>query len=258
MAKYNGNGFTESETLKENVELKSKIESLEAEIHGLEDEMCKLRNNTSKEQTKNEEMIKLLQSEIKELKADLKQKEERIKLLEEKYQTDSDRLYVSQLAFLFERAVCSYVLPKVFENNQFATIKSLLNHLNGGIPLPLPLNKADEAKILRDGRRRWEEVCDNLQLPEEWKTRSGGWNNDDRRVPPIIRAIGYLKKDRVTVAHPSPIKLSEAKEKVESDSIKEQYKLSWQYELIKDFICSPRTQEYLKKGNLDKNLIDFN
>ena len=263
MAAFNGNGSTESETLKENVELKSKIESLEAEIHELEVEMCKLRNDTSEDiksqRTKIEklkETIKSLQSEIKELKADLKQKEERIKSLEEKYQTDSERLYVSQLAFLFERAVCSYVLPEVFEGDRFATIKSLLNHLNGGVPLP-PV-KADKAKILSEGRKRWEEVCDKLQLPVQWKTKSGSWDIRDPNVPQILRAIGYLKKDRVTVAHPSPIKLSVAKEKVLSDSIKDKYKPYWQYEPIKNFICSPHTQEYLKKGNLDQKLIDFN
>ena len=275
MAARNGLVPTASETTRQNEKLKNEIASLKAEreslkltVSELDDEMCKLRNDTKKD-------IKLLRSEIKELKAESKEEEEmlqrkteqlekRIKSLQSEIKElkaiiksfeerrGSDLLYLSQLAFLFEQTVCSYVLPDVFKKDNFATIKSLLDILNGGVRHD-NIDKNKEAKILRDGRRRWEEVCDNLHFPEEWKTKSEKWKINDCRVPPIIRAIGYLKKCRVAVAHPSPIKLSEAKEMVLSDSIKEKFTDS-QYELIKDFICSMR--ENLEKGNLHHDEID--
>ena len=254
MAARKGSARTESKTKRQIDELNTKIDELNTKIDELNTKIESLEAKIMSLQEENEPLegkVKDLSESIEKLKADL---EEKIKNLEE-YKSDTDRLYVSQLAFLFERAVCSYVLPDVFEDNKFATIKRMLGHLNGNASLPFhPDTKEEEDKILRDGRRRWEEVCDNLQLPREWKKKSGDWDFQDRDVPQILRAIGYLKKDRVTVAHPSPIKLSEAKEMVLSDSIKEKFTDS-QYELIKDFICSMR--ENLEKGHLHHDEIDF-
>ena len=259
MAAYNGNGSTEyHEIMEENAQLKSKIKSLESEITLLEEERESLKGKIESLEAESES-LQLLESRVEDQSKRIHELEDEIKKLKEvlkNYEKDLDRLYLSQLAFLFEQAVCSYVLPDVFEGNNFATIKKLLGCLNGGKKLPVKFKKAREAKILSDGRRRWEEVCDNLQFDAEWKAKAADWDFDDYDVPQILQAIGYLKEDRITVAHPSPIKLSVAKEKVLSDSIKDQYQPRWQYEPIKEFICS--MPEYLKKGNLHHDKIDFN
>jgi hypothetical protein len=84
-------------------------------------------------------------NKIAQLTKEIQSKDDRIKNLE----GDQDTLYISQVAFQFEQAICTYVLPKVFKNDQHTTIKSLLKHLQRGLPKSI----ADPSRrLLLEGR----------------------------------------------------------------------------------------------------------
>ena len=95
------------------------------------------------------------------------------------------------IAVYVEQAICSYVLPEVFMNNLSASLHDLLNSKN--TLFPLSPDEYDCKKILHEARKRWVVVCKDFKFPDEWKTRSGGWNIYDCTVPGDIRAIGVLK-----------------------------------------------------------------
>ena len=200
---------------------KEKIESLEKEVN-------KLQENEKKIKTDADEVKKSLQKQIHDLKEEL-----------ENFKKGSDMLYVSQAACLFEQAICTYVMPDVFSNDKFATIKQLLNYLNGGFELPLEQGKVDEQEILCTAKKRWSEMCEILQLPNEWKKKAGSWKPADRTLPDVIRAIGILKRERIPVAHPKFISLTSAEEKVKSDSIKHSLS-TWQFNVVRGFFGSLR------------------
>ena len=198
--------------------------------------------------------IKKLQQRVTELESELKERDHRVESLQEKvshmeslqeevrkvkeelrnFHRDYDQLYISQAACYFEQAICSHVLPHVFKNDNFATIRKLMNYLNGRKKIPFRIAKSESDKILCQAKQRWETVCRGLNLPHEWMEMSGDWDLDDPDVPDIIRAIGYLKEKRIPIAHPKEIKVDLAKEKVESELIKASMQ-EWKYPLVKKF-----------------------
>ena len=143
-------------------------------------------------------------------------------------------LYISQVAYQFEQAICSYILPEVFEKDQHATIKSLLKYLHGKSRLPI----ADRSgKLLREAKERWDKVCVHLNLPAISEGDGGftQWGHDESSTPDIIKALSLLKKNRHTIAHPRPISLKLAGEKL--PAVKGKMPL-WHFKLIEDFIAS--------------------
>ena len=55
------------------------------------------------------------------------------------YKKELDMLMINQAACLFERAICSHVLPEVCEKNKFVSIRQLLNYLDDSKKLPKDL-----------------------------------------------------------------------------------------------------------------------
>ena len=115
-----------------------------------------------------EERIFELTRELKSKDDDIKSLKVRITNLEEKERSlvksdhDHDTLYISQVAYQFEQAICTYILPSVFEKDQHATIQSLLKYLHGKSQLPI----ADPSgKLLLEAKERWDKVCVHLNLP---------------------------------------------------------------------------------------------
>ena len=239
------------------IELQDQKNLLKAKIDSLTAEMSKMKQALDSKDVKIDDLtsdIKKLQQRVTELESELKERDRRIESLQEKvshmeslqeelrklkeefkdFHRDYDQLYISQAACYFEQAICSHVLPQVFENDNFATIRKLMNYLNGRKKLPFCIAKSESDIILCQAKQRWEIVCRGLNLPDEWKEMSGDWDLDDPDVPDIIRAIGYLKERRIPIAHPRQIKVDLAKEKVESDLIKASMK-EWKYSLVKKF-----------------------
>ena len=134
-------------------------------------------------------------------------------------------------------------------NDKHATIKQLLNYLNGGIELPVEQEESNERELLRAAKKRWDKVCELLQLPDEWKSKAGDWRATDRNLPGVIKAIGFLKRKRIAVAHPQSISLQAAEVKIESDSTKNSFP-PWQIKVVKDLI------EFLRSPVLRANIMD--
>ena len=206
----------------DNEESKLLLVSLQKKVEDLKE---KLSNGMQEQKV----LITTLQSQVKDLTDKLSNSEK-----------STDKLYLCQAALLFEQAVCISVLPKVFTGDNFASIKSLLNYLNGDHPLPLDPEKDDIDDVLQKAKCKWNKICEALRLPEEWKRKKGKWKSSDRRVPKVLRAMDLLKQARVPVAHPNPIKVSEAERVIKSDAIKTGMP-PWQYEIIDEFICSLRS-----------------
>lgn len=76
-----------------------------------------------------------------------------------------------QIAYYFEQALCLHILPEVFIDKQNASIHNLLDYINGDSEgtFPLDPNEYDRKKILSEARERWDAMCENLDLPSEWK-----------------------------------------------------------------------------------------
>ena len=163
------------------------------------------------------------------------------------YECDQDRLYLCQVAVEFERALCSHVIPEVFsiarnKRTSSANLDRLLNMLNSGDLglIPLSPTKYNIKAILSSARQRWEKVCEDLQLPPEWKTITGKEVNfSHASVPPIFRAMALLKEKRNPVAHPTPVSLQVAEQKIKVTSIQDEME-EWEFELVRDFISSLR------------------
>ena len=47
-----------------------------------------------------------------------------------------------------------------------------------------------------------------LEFPREWGKQAKTGTDDGNGIPDTIRAIGWLKQDRIAIAHPVPIKLN--------------------------------------------------
>jgi hypothetical protein len=155
---------------------------------------------------------------------------------------EHDKLMMGQAASLFEQAICSYVLPDVYAKNKFLSICQLLNYLNDDrtkFPEYLDLSEADAEFVLEEGRRKWIYLCRNVfKFPGDWETKTGqGWDIivDDRNTPDVIRAIYWLKKARVPIAHPLPVYLQKAEEKIAL--MKDSYP-HYLFGIIKKFISS--------------------
>ena len=229
----------EIENLKSQVELlEVKNASLSEKIRDLEVKIKRNEEKFNSDAKKKEELIMSLQQQIHSLKQEL-----------EECRRGEDILYICQVAFLFEQAICSYVMPAVFLNDKHAPIKQLLNYLNGGIELPVEQGESNEREVLSAARKRWDEVCELLQLPGEWKKKAGDWRMTDRTLPGVIKAIALLKRKRIAVAHPECISLQVAEVKIESDSTKNSFPI-WQIKVVKDLIG------FLQSPVLQANIMD--
>ena len=252
-----------------NVEqLKKRVTSHENRIRQLESEMKEITSAKSEMKQQFEEDIQKLQGELVQQKKMVKSLQERIEKLEKanddlkgellKSQTGLDEserrhdlLYITQAATLFERAICTHVLPVVFQNDKFATIRRLLNYLNGGIALPIRGLQLNKDEIIYEAKQKWAEVCNHLGLPDEWKTEKVGNDIDwsDANVPEIIGAIYFLKNSRLAVAHPTKISLEKAKQKVSSESIVKDMTPT-QHDMVKTLI-------FQLKENIEKIGLQF-
>ena len=122
-------------------EIKSQLRKSEMQRESLTKQIEKLEEENIHHEAKFEShslQLDELNDKIIELKTELKSKDGYIKSLQVKivnleeekkrYKSDQDTLYLSQVAYLFEQAICSYVLPEVFERDQHATIRALLGY----------------------------------------------------------------------------------------------------------------------------------
>lgn len=171
-----------------------------------------------------------------------------------------DKLMISQAACLFEQAICSHVLPDVCAKYKFVSIRQLLNYLNDDskkLPEDLNLSEDDSKRILEEARQKWIDLCRNvLEFPSDWESKTGqGWDIDDgsHNIPDVIRAIGWLKQDRIPIAHPSPVVLRKAEEKIVA--MKDSYP-SNQFGIIKKFI-STSMRAMLERSELEHAKIDL-
>ena len=226
--------WEELNKLKEKGQLtEGKTESLGVTIHKIKEDLRKLNDDY-------DSTIKMLKQKVIDLEKKLGQ-----------FQKESDKLYLGQTASVFEQALCSHVLPEVFQKDKFASIKQLMSYLSEKKKLPNRF-RTNRAAILSDAKKRWDELYEKMKFPAEWKTKSGLWEIEDDE-PPDLEAIGILKQERVAVAHPISISLTRAKEIVLSDWYRESLP-EWQYEVVKHFICS--VPEKLHNGNLQhKNIV---
>ena len=229
--------------------LKKKVSKAEEErktlmeqIKKLTEQMKKLTETNISRGLENDELkqeIIKLQKELKSKDDDIESLKAQITNLKEeqrRVQGDQDTLYISQVGYQFEQAICTYILPEVFEKDQFATIKSLLKYLHGKSRLPI----ADRSgKLLLEAKERWDKVCVHLNLPaiREGDGSFTQWGHDESSTPDIIKALCLLKKNRRTIAHPRPINLKLAGEKLQSPAIKDNMP-PWQFGLIEGFVAS--------------------
>jgi hypothetical protein len=227
--------------------LKKKVSEAEEERKTLTQQMKTLteKNTTLEAEVESHKLeIEELKEKIVELKRELKSKDDDIESLkvritnleeeERRVRSDRDMLYVSQVAYQFEQAICTYVLPKVFENDRHATIKSLLKYLHSKSRLPI----ADPSgRLLLEGRELWDKVCVPLNLPtiSEGVGNFTQWEHDESATPDNVKALCLLKENRLTIAHPRPISLKLAGEKLLA--VKDKMP-PWQFDLIKGFVAS--------------------
>ena len=217
------------------IEIEQQFEKLVQQVSDIQD--AKIQSLITELRKDINKLLDEKDKHIKSLKTDVEKLRKKVNDLQRNY----DLLYLGQAASYFEQAICSHVLPEVFTNDAHATLKKLLNYLNGGRELPLEPEELDEpeSRVIQKAKLRWNGVCDKLKLPGKWKEKPGNWKPDDRSVPQVIRAIGLLKQNRVSVAHPSPINLTIAEQKVTTDTI-EASMPPWQYRLVKKFVHTLR------------------
>ena len=153
------------------------------------------------------------------------------------------------IAVYVEKAICLYVLPEVYTNTKYTSLHDLLNVLNSDEPFPLDPDEFDCEEVLREATRRWEMVCKEFEFPNEWITKTGGWNIKDDSVPGDIRAIEILKPSRVSIACQKTVSLKYAEQNVESIKGKMP---PWQYDLVAPFIGSLRGKMIKSKLHHDK------
>ena len=245
------------------------FESIERQIIELQEENVRLRKEANSYKQKvdqltsdHERTIKSLreryQQVIKNLEGEIARLNEEIKSCRGPF----DRLMISQVACLFEQAICSYVLPEVYnEKNKFASIPELLNYLNDSrTKLPRVLVSEDDSeRVLQQARQKWKHLCHNVfefKDAHEWESKTGqsacGHSLQNNATPTVIKAIGWLKRNRVPVAHPEPVVLKDA-EKVVVEMGKYYYKSK--FPIIKDFITSIETMLQKERKLMHQSLI---
>ena len=213
-------------------------ESLLQQVQELKDHIDELQRQLKEKF----EPITSLQKRVQELEAQM----DKLKCKIKSYECDQDRLYLCQVAVEFERALCPHVIPEVFSKDKgtsSANLDRLLNMLNSGDLGLIPLSPAkyNIKAILSSAHQRWEKVCEDLQLPPEWKTITGKEVNfSHASVPPIFRAMALLKEKRNPVAHPTPVSLQVAEQKIKVTSIQDEME-EWEFDLVRDFISPLRT-----------------
>ena len=231
------------------------IESLSQEVQDLNgkiDELRKQLKEKHKSETSLKEEVKQLQIEVNELRHKLADYERGV--------SNQDKLYLSQVAVEFERAICSHVIPEVFSRNRNTKIDTLLNMLNSGDQGYVPLDRkkyteSDIEAILSRARPRWEKLCDDLKLPSKWKKITGKEIDFSHySVPKIFRAMALLKRERNPVAHPSPVSVQEAKKKVDATSIRNELE-DWELELVEDFISGLKKRIETSGIKIDKERL---
>ena len=220
-------------------ELRQKITKLEEELKKKDEKLTKLEEELKKK----DEVMESLQTRINHLEEDPEQKRAR---------SDQNKLYISQAAFQFEQAICTFILPEGFEKDQHATIKSLLKYLHGKSQLPRQI-KDPTGKLLFEAKERWDKVCVELNLPtiseEKVQGNFTNWKYDESSTPDTMKAVYFLKQNRLTIAHPKPISLKSAGEKLQSPAVKDSMP-SWKFALIESFIAS--IQRSILEGNGSK------
>ena len=210
---------------------------LEEEVESLGQAIGEL----SRENTKDNSTMKTLQDQVDELGKEWK-------VIRHALGSDNLLSRFGLIAVYVEQAICSHVLPEVFMNDAGANLHRLLDFLNSDDKW-LPL----DPKILCMAKERWEIVCKNFDLPNEWKTKVGGWSISDCAVPGDIRAIEVLKLSGVSANYPKSVSLKEAKQNVES--IKGEMP-PWQYDLVAPFIGSLREKMIKSELCHDKLSLD--
>ena len=252
-------------------ELESQNDCFKQQVEEFKDDREQLREqlkgNHKEFKTREEE----LEAQVKKLEAQVKQLQTQVKQLQMQLQTESrklaeneDKLYLSQVAVEFERAICYHVIPEVYskdKNASSANIKALLNMLNcsdGGYILLDREEYTDPEieDILKEAHVRWEGICDTLKLPPNWKKITG--KNIDLKnnsSPEIFRAMNLLKHKRNFIAHPTPVSLHEAEKKVKTPLIKESY-VTLEFKVVKKFIESGLRESIQASGiKIDKKRL---
>ena len=256
-------------------ELQERIRQLEEEVSSLKHQLEEVQscNDQLTHATIEHQGVQHLKDEIDRLRDELKKKDQSIGSLETKVselqaevaklkqklvesESDQDQVYLCQVAIEFEEAICTHVLPQVFSNNSSAKIDDLLKILNGGDKDALDPKKYNVEAVLTKARQSWDEVCENLNLPPAWKKRTGEKKvkSFHQSAPDIFRAIDLLRHKRNFVAHPNPVSVQVAEEKVARASIRKDMN-EWQFKLVEDFILSMRT--HIKRSGIktDQNRL---
>jgi septal ring factor EnvC (AmiA/AmiB activator) len=240
----------------ENTALEAEVESHKLEIEELKEKIVELK----RELKSKDDVIESLEARITTLEEQeievVKSFEARITNLEEegrRDKSDQDTLYISQAGYQFEQAICTYVLPDVFENDQHATIESLLEYLHNQNKLPEKIS--DPSSKLSKGREQWDKVCVHLNLPtSEGAGDFNKWGLHRSSTPDIIRALYILRKERRTIAHPRPISLKLAGTKLPAfkDKVPQ-----WQFKLLEDFISSVQKSIEKSESKIYKEHFQF-
>ena len=222
---------------------KKEMEKLEAKICWLEEKLEETNKLLQTREVEHQAQVDELQAEVKTLQTEVDQLKHKVNVSE----CDQGKLYLSQVAAEFERAICSHVLPEVYSNNRNlsnANIISLVNMLNGDIGyLRIRLNRkrykeSDIKEIRRRAKSKWTRLCDDLHFPRRWKSITGKEiDYSHGSVPDIFRTTDLLKRQRNPVAHPIPVNLQVAKKIFDTTSIKEDLDDD-ELELIKKFLSS--------------------
>ena len=262
--------------------LDSVITELQERIQELEEQVSHLKHRLDEVQSCNDQLthatiehqgIQHLKDEINRLKGELKKKDQSIGSLEAKVselqaevaklkqkliesESDQDQVYLCQVAIEFEEAICAHVLPEVFSKSSGVKIDHLLKILNGGDKDALDPTKYNVQAVLSEARQRWDKVCENLNLPPAWKKRTGEKKvkSFHQSAPDIFRAIDLLRHKRNFVAHPNPVSVQVAEEKVTRASIRKDMN-EWQFKLVEDFILSLRTHINRSGIKTDQNRL---
>ena len=206
---------------------RTEMEALKKELEEIDQEMKEAFNTDS---------LKSLQSQAEKLSEKWQVIKEKRRPLGSGHNVPGD---FGMVAVYVEQAICAYVLPEVFLNDDKASLRRLLTYLNGkNRPFPLNPKEYDCEGILSNGRSRWEILCKNFNFSDAWKTRADDeWTIHDCSVPGDIRAIEVLKMGGVCIDFPCPICLKYAEEKVEL--MKDELS-PWQFKLVAEFIGSLR------------------
>ena len=214
-----------------------------------------------------EAQVKKLEAQVKQLQTQVKQLQTQVKQLQtenRKLAENEDKLYLSQVAVEFEKAICYHVIPEVYstnENASSANIKALLNMLNSSDEGYILLDREEYTDseiedILKEAHDRWEGICDTLKLPPNWKKITGkeiDFKNNS--IPEIFRAMALLKQKRNPIAHPTPVSLQEAEKKVKTPLIKESY-VMLEFKVVKKFIESGLRESIQASGiKIDKKRL---